>query len=140
VSNLNTYIDSKNKEKSKNSLSAVSQNKIPAIKFSESEIPDLLQKYLNGLKPERKRLSEVSFYRELCTDFSPKDLSQALSWLQANGLPGSAEPCHSPMAFLASGGISQVVQSIRVAQQKENISQAKAKKNEGQLPGVTHSM
>jgi len=130
VSKIDTYIDSKNKEKSKNSLSAVSQNKVPAIKSREREIPAHLQNYLSSLKPERKRLSELSFYRELCSDFSPEDLSQALNWLQENGLPGSAEPCHSPMAFLASGGIRQVVQSMRGAQQKENTSQAKAQKNE----------
>jgi len=78
-----------------------------------------LKTYLDELRPERKRLSEWQSFQSLCLDYSVEQISTALAWVRANGVPGSGESCHSPLAFLASGAIQRVMSLVREVQQKQ---------------------
>lgn len=108
VSKSDPYIHRDPKETSENSLSTQSINRVRGHQVPVRELPGNLKEYFAELKPERKRRSELSLFKELCLEYRLSELSESLEWLTENGLPGSGEPCHSPMAFLASGGIRQV--------------------------------
>jgi hypothetical protein len=51
----------------------------------------------------RKRESEWLAYQGLVSQFAVADVARALVHVREHGLPGSKEPCHSPMAFLSMG-------------------------------------
>jgi hypothetical protein len=51
----------------------------------------------------RKRESEWLAYQGLVSQFALIDVARALEQVRRHGIPGSKEPCHSPMAFLSMG-------------------------------------
>ena len=103
----------------KNSLSGVSGN------FAE---------YFDGLKPQKKRESELRAFEGLRKDFDEGEIADCLDHLQSNGLSGGVA-CHSPMNFLARamGDVLAVVKSNQEAQRKtvENIAMLEFQKQHG---------
>ena len=75
--------------------------KIYSNKNSHSQLPELLQKYFDELKPAKKRESELKAFQELCLDYSSQDIVDCFSVIRDRGIGSGAEPCHSPMAFLS---------------------------------------
>ncbi|MCC7443115.1 MAG: helix-turn-helix domain-containing protein, partial [Bdellovibrionales bacterium] len=124
VSNVDPYIDISPKEKSKNSLSPFEPRRsnegriqtAPATR--ESALPGELKAYLDSLRPARKRQSEYNALTELAVEFKHEDLVAALAWVRKHGLPGSGDPAHSPLAFLAAGGITRVMGVAREERSK----------------------
>jgi len=109
VSKNDTYSNTQEPNKFKNtSLSQISEN---------------LRTYFDQLRPERKRESEQRAFEEIRHDFTTADIESALDHVRTNGLPGG-EPCHSPMAYLASA-ISDVLAIVKT---KQEINQKRAEK------------
>ena len=81
-----------------------------------SRLPEI-RSYFDGLKPARKRESEWRAFQELQADYAAEDIADALAFIVARGVGNgeTAQPCHSPMAFLskAMGGILPEVQEQR---------------------------
>jgi len=84
---------------------------------SHSQIPENLRKYFDELRPQRKRESEQRAFEELQRDFVMTDIEAALVHVRRVGASGG-EPCHSPMAYLASA-MSEVLTVVRQEQEKE---------------------
>jgi|GEM_PF-2275438 len=118
VSKMDTYKERRIKENTK-TLSLTKKFEISKSVLSERELPENLKIYLDELRPERKRLSEWQSFQSLFLDYSVEQVSDALAWVRANGVPGSGESCHSPLAFLASGAIQRVMGLVREVQEKQ---------------------
>ena len=114
VSKFDPYKEREHKEKSKKALSLVQTNFCNEAN-KESELLESLKQYFAEVKPERKRRNEKTAFVELRADFSQQDIFNCLAQLLDKGLPRSGEACHSPMAFLASGGIAQVLSEVAAA-------------------------
>ncbi len=79
--------------------------------------------YLQSLSVPRKRDREQAALGELLTaGYSRAQVKIAIDWLQSNGLPSSGEPCHSPIVFLATGAITQVLEKAETAERKKNAA------------------
>jgi hypothetical protein len=129
---MDPFIESSNKEPTKNSLSRVgaceadeSRNWLNREIGTESEA--LSEYFGQASMTPRKRQSELQAYQELRIAFSEGQISACLGHLQANGLPSSGEPCHSPMAFL-SKAMGQVLALVEVETLKRNESEVRAQR------------
>lgn len=60
-----------------------------------------IQSYFESCQPMRKKISEFKFYSELSEEFSELEISLGLEWVMKNGVIGTREKCHSPMAYLS---------------------------------------
>ena len=106
---------------------------LPDFKDSKNNINTLSQidKYFDDLKPLRKRESEAKAFQELKNDFPEQDIADCLERVLAQGLPGG-EPCHSPMAYLATAmaDVLRIVTEDREQKRKkaEREAQAEAQK------------
>ncbi|MGK5086615.1 helix-turn-helix domain-containing protein [Bdellovibrionota bacterium FG-2] len=107
--------------KERGSKNSFSNKALSAI----SENLNLLE-YFDGLKPMRKRESELKAFEELQGDFSDVEIANCLSHLQCKGLPGR-DACHSPMTYLARamGNVLPVVKSNQEAQRRTAENAAK---------------
>jgi hypothetical protein len=125
-SRIDTYKERIPREKSKHSLTET----------RESPLPEGLKEYFAELRPERKRQSERAALRELEGDFSKQDIADAIAELQRRGMPGSGEPVHSPLAFLASGGIMRVMAVVRDDRRRREQADARKCAEETRLQRV----
>jgi hypothetical protein len=105
------------KENPKNSLSIQSE---------------LIQRCFSELKPFRKRESEQAVFQGLKRDFDEKQIEDCLGHLQKHGMPGSGEPCHSPMACL-SIAMQQVLDEVIVAQKKIRLDTEREQRNANEV-------
>ncbi|MGK5085801.1 replication protein [Bdellovibrionota bacterium FG-1] len=80
-----------------------------------SQLPDSLQKYFDELKPAKKRESEWKAFESLQGDYCAEDIADCLIRLEERGVGESAQPCHSPMAYLskAMGEVLNEVEARR---------------------------
>mgnify|MGYP001581968796 CR=1 FL=1 len=85
-------------KKSKNSLSET--------------LPHSVQEYLEGIQLPLKKARERACFLKLNSAYGANEIAQALLFLRENGIPGSREVCHSPMAFLAQG-MNEVLSEIK---------------------------
>jgi len=131
------YKESIHKENPKNSLSqnavANSVSADPSATANARELPEKLENYLAALKPERKRQSEHTALCELLGDFAAHDIAAALTLVVERGTPGSGEPVHSPLAFLASGGITRVLAMVREERSKREQAEARKRAEAAEL-------
>ena len=88
-------------------------------KNSLSQLPKKLRDYFAELKPAKKRDSEWNAFRELQAEYSEKDIADCLALVQDRGIGSGehAQPCHSPMAFLAKA-IAEVMPEVEIRRQK----------------------
>lgn len=98
------------KKESKNSLSSVRDGK--------------LREYFEQLKPARKAESELQAFWELRAEYCEVDLALCLEHLLQRGVPGSGDPCHSPMAYL-SRAIGQIIRDAKAAQEQRQALEVK---------------
>ncbi len=92
--------------------------KLYSNKNSHSQGPASLRKYFDEVIPKRKRETEIQAFRELKSDFAETDISLALEHLRKQGMPGSGEHCHSPMAYLAKA-MGQILELAKAGQEKQ---------------------
>lgn len=59
--------------------------------------------YFDRPMPSRQRDREARAFAELRLTYSPEQIDRALAWVKSHGLPGSGQPVHSPLQFLAVG-------------------------------------
>ena len=127
VSKMDPYKERIHKEKSENSLSLVKQN---------SEVNK--RKPMGESCRNASRITSNRSSRNVndgakmgCVFGTPAGLwarrhwRYCVTWLLESGLPGSAEPCHSPMAFLASGGIARVFAVVQEDRAKRERAEAR---------------
>ncbi len=129
-SKMDPFIESSNKEPAKNSLSRVgacmageSRDGLIGGIGTKSEV--LSEYFAQASMTPRKRQSEMQAYQELRVAFSEVQISVCLRHLQANGLPSSGEPCHSPMAFL-SKAMGQVLALVDAEELRQNEAEVRA--------------
>jgi hypothetical protein len=96
-------------------------------------LPESLRKYVEGLRPLRKRESEMQAYRELRADYSDEDIAACLDRVLARGI-GSGDDrqaCHSPLAYLAKamGEVLGAVETER-AKARERAERARREADE----------
>lgn len=77
----------------------------------------VISEYLSNLKPEQKKLRERSHFESLKKAYPVDEIALSVAFLLKNGLPGSKELCHSPMAFL-SFSMDRVLGIARSEQQR----------------------
>ncbi|MBI3534594.1 MAG: replication protein [Deltaproteobacteria bacterium] len=94
--------------------------------LSQEYLPENIKQYFETLKPEKKRESEFNAFLSLKKDYVDREITDCVEYLKAHGLPGSKEPCHSPMAFL-SVGIKEVLESLKVAKDKAHRKETNEK-------------
>ncbi|MEK7691113.1 MAG: helix-turn-helix domain-containing protein, partial [Bdellovibrionota bacterium] len=87
-----------------------------------SPLPLPLQKYFDQLKPAKKRESEWRAFKALRADYSDQDIADCLELLLERGIGSgdSAQPCHSPMAFL-SKAIDSILPVLQAKRQKRQM-------------------
>jgi hypothetical protein len=90
------------------------KDNLEIYKNSLSQQPDSVRDYFASPMTARKRDSEWLAYQGLLGQFPAVDVARALEHVRRHGLPGSNEPCHSPMAFL-SMGMGQVLAALNGA-------------------------
>ncbi len=90
------------------------KDNLEIYKNSLSQQPDSVRDYFAAPMTARKRESEWLAYQGLVSQFALADVARALEHVRRHGLPGSKEPCHSPMAFL-SMGMGQVLAALNGA-------------------------
>ena len=78
-----------------------------------------LNAYLDSVRAPGKRESERQALGKLLSFYPNSEVAEALRYLSAFGLPGSGEPCHSPMAFL-SQAMDRVLEEARSALSAEH--------------------
>jgi hypothetical protein len=129
-SKMDPFIESSNKEPTKNSLSRVGtcmagESRDGLIGGIGTKSGVLSEYFGQASMTPRKRQSEIQAYQELRVGFSDEQIAACLGNLQANGLPSSGEPCHSPMAFL-SKAMGQVLVLVEAEASKRNGAEARA--------------
>jgi hypothetical protein len=82
-----------------------------------------LQKYFSQTMPPRKRESELRALKELQEEYSQDQVGMCVEYLAARGVPGSGEPCHSPMVFL-SKAITRVLSEANAEHEKRERIEA----------------
>lgn len=83
-----------------------------------------IQSYFESCQPMRKKISEFKFYSELSEEFSELEISLGLEWVVKNGVIGTGEKCHSPMAYL-SKALKEVLSRLEKFKPiKKEIAQA----------------
>ena len=119
----------RNKEPSNTHTQAASQSECATVKTenetqSPNEGDDKLTKYLQSISVIRKRQREQQALQELKqAGFECNQIEKCLLWLSTNGVPSSGEPCHSPLQFLATGAITQVIELASLAALKRQASE-----------------
>ncbi len=88
------------------------------LSFSSQFQSEYLKNYFSEMKPKRKRETEFQAFKDLRSDFQEAEISMALEYLLKHGMPGSGEPCHSPMAYLAKA-IGQILDAAKGSQEKQ---------------------
>ncbi len=109
--------------------SKIDPNKYNTNKYTNNSLSTpALDNYFASLKPEKKREREFREYQELQKDFSPSRIETAFTHLSENGIPGSGEQCHSPMAFLSNaiGAVLVLADEQAVAQRRRLEAQEAA--------------
>lgn len=105
-------------------------------KNSLSQLPEKIREYFGDLKPARKRESEWNAFQELQRNYSAEDIADSLAFVLERGIGEGehAQPCHSPMAFLARaiGDVLSQVKTSRAKRQRtidDQRAQAEAAKS-----------
>jgi len=112
-------------------------NKINSLSQTCSNCPPI-QGYFKELKPQKKREGEWNHFLKLQNDFSVEEISDCLNWLRANGTPKTAEPCHSPMAYLSIamaevlGVVQKTKERIKNSEDQKQRMEDKQKASEEQ--------
>ncbi len=102
-------------KKSKNSLSEM--------------LPHPVQDYLEGIQLPRKKAKERAYFFQLNSAYGANEIIRALQFLRENGMPGSKEVCHSPMAFLAQG-MNEVLSEIQKLAEIKSKTEEKAQERQ----------
>ena len=101
-------------------------------KLNKTLSPEL-ESYFEKL-PDRKRISERVALSRLELTHSLEEISKALGWVEKNGSPGSGEPVHSPLAFLATA-MNEVLERVAEAEEKQ-VSEQRLRETEKRAKAV----
>ncbi|MFH1727083.1 MAG: replication protein [Pseudomonadota bacterium] len=89
--------------------------------------PRVFRKYFEDLKPKLKKEREFNFYKKLKEDYSEQEIVDCFVYLEKHGIPNSRDPCHSPMAFLASS-MDTVLKIVNKHENRERMEKNKMAK------------
>ena len=127
---MDPFIESSNKEPTKNSLSHVDAREAGESwdGLAGGIGSDILLEYFAQVSmTPRKRHSELQAYHEVKQVFVEAQIAACVEYLTRKGLPGSGERCHSPMAFL-SKAMGQVLGLVQAEASKRDEAQARAER------------
>jgi hypothetical protein len=82
-----------------------------------------LQNYFSQTMPPRKRESELKALQELLETYTADQVGLCVEHVSLRGVPGSGEPCHSPMVFL-SKAIARVLSEAMAEREKRERLEA----------------
>lgn len=107
---------SQNSTGSKSESAALAGRNPATYKEPEKELflENTLKAYFLHLQPRRRREREFGYFEALKREFSVEDIGECLVWPQRFGVPGTGEPCYSPMGFLMHA-MGDVLRAVRAA-------------------------